>query len=188
MVQFLGEVLSMKKLFIVLILAMLLLFVGLQMRPESATAEPDSTVPNVRPFDDTEYVINGSPKRVLKLGVVSGRFGDPRNHTQGGYAYPHQGVDYRLPIGEQVWAAGSGNIKFAGWKAGYGWCIFIDHGNGYETRYAHLSKQWVLQGKDIQKMALIGEVGETGNARGAHLHYEIWRNGKAIDPATMVFS
>ena len=148
-----------------------------------------NNIPNIRPFDDTPYIILSDTKRRLQPGVITGKFGDPRNHSQGGFGYPHQGIDYKLPKGYTVRASADGVVEFAGdaGKYGYGWTVVIDHGNGLKTRYAHLSRQWANQGDRVLQGQRIGEVGDSGNARGYHLHYEIMRNGKQISPSEFIF-
>jgi len=171
------------------ILQVFLIVVCIFVMSSTSSSTTDSSLPTIRPFDDTSYIIPGNAQRRLQYGVVSGRFGDPRNHVQGGYGYPHQGVDYKLPRGAAIRATASGKVEFAGdgGKFGYGWMILIDHGNGIKTRYAHLSKQWVNQETVVMQGMKIGEVGDSGNAQGNHLHYEVLRNGVPVPPSEYVF-
>lgn len=164
----------------VLIAALLTLFVSCEL-------SADQRIKFMRPFDDSKYVIEGSLKRVLKSGVVSGKYDEPRSHVQGGYGYKHQGVDYRLPCGEQILSPYSGTVEFFGSKGDYGWLAIIDHKNGLKTYLAHQSKQKVLEGQEIYQGQVIGLVGETGNARGCHIHMEIRRGNIPQDPAMFIF-
>lgn len=91
------------------------------------------------------------------------------------------GIDIPDPIGTPVHAAGSGTVTFAGWSRGYGNMVRIDHGDGNETRYAHLSAITVVPGA-VEQGAVIGNVGSTGRSTGAHLHFEVRQNGAAVDP------
>jgi murein DD-endopeptidase MepM/ murein hydrolase activator NlpD len=100
----------------------------------------------------------------------------------------HKGVDYSAPTGTPVFASGKGKIAFAGWKNGYGKTIIIDHGDKYQTVYAHLSK---LEGEPkvgerVHQGDLIGYVGSTGMATGPHLHYEFLVDGEHQDPLSVV--
>lgn len=94
----------------------------------------------------------------------------------------HPGVDLGADYGEIVHASAAGTISTAGWEGGYGQKIDIDHGNGYHTWYAHLSKIEVQPGQYVHKGQEIGLVGSTGFSTGPHLHYQVMLNGTAIDP------
>ena len=95
----------------------------------------------------------------------------------------HPGVDLGASYGEDIHAAAAGTIASAGWDGGYGMKIDIDHGNGYHTWYAHLSRFDVSAGQYVHKGELIGQVGDTGFSTGPHLHYQVMLNGTAVDPA-----
>lgn len=94
----------------------------------------------------------------------------------------HAGIDFRARSGTPVLATGAGEVIRAGWAGGYGRLIEIDHGNGWSTRYAHLSRIDVKIGEKLATGDAIGAVGSTGRSTGPHLHYEIRRHGKATDP------
>lgn len=94
----------------------------------------------------------------------------------------HPGVDLGANYGDTVHAAAAGTIASAGWDGGYGLKIDIDHGNGYHTWYAHLSKIAVHEGEYVHKGEMIGLVGSTGFSTGPHLHYQIMLNGATVDP------
>jgi murein DD-endopeptidase MepM/ murein hydrolase activator NlpD len=94
----------------------------------------------------------------------------------------HEGVDLGADYGDPVHAAAAGTVVANGYDGGYGIKIDIDHGNGYHTWYAHLSKVDVEVGQHVYKGELIGQVGSTGFSTGPHLHYQIMKNGVAIDP------
>ncbi len=78
-------------------------------------------------------------------------------------------------------AAKSGRIKLAGRVKGYGKVIFINHGNGLQTRYGHLSRILVKRGERVRKRQVIGKVGSTGNSTGPHLHFEVRKYGKVVN-------
>ncbi len=94
----------------------------------------------------------------------------------------HKGVDIEAGYGEIVRATAAGTVAFAGWDGGYGIKIDLDHGNGYHTWYAHLSHLDIVQGQRVYKGQAIGLVGATGFSTGPHLHYQVMRNGSAVDP------
>ncbi len=94
----------------------------------------------------------------------------------------HEGVDLGADYGEVVRASAAGTIASADWDGGYGQKIDIDHGNGYHTWYAHLSKIEVTSGQYVHKGQEIGLVGSTGFSTGPHLHYQVMLNGSAVDP------
>jgi murein DD-endopeptidase MepM/ murein hydrolase activator NlpD len=94
----------------------------------------------------------------------------------------HAGVDFPARQGTAIQSTGSGRVKEAGWHSGYGNCVTIDHGYGYETLYGHMHKLAVRTGETIKKGQKIGEVGDTGASTAPHLHYEVHFKGKPINP------
>jgi len=120
--------------------------------------------------------------RPLESARVSSRFGkrvDPFLRRPA----MHSGIDFRAASGTGVHATAPGKIVSAGRNGGYGRMVVIDHGNGMTTRYAHLSRISVKKGQAVEAGEIIGKVGSTGRSTGPHLHYEIRRDGKAVDPA-----
>lgn len=102
--------------------------------------------------------------------------------TQGPHQY-HMGLDIANAIGTPVVAADAGVVVFAGWdNSGYGYSIVVDHGNGFMTRYAHLSAFFVKAGDQVKKGEMIGKVGSTGRSTGSHLHFEIIYQGIRRNP------
>jgi murein DD-endopeptidase MepM/ murein hydrolase activator NlpD len=95
----------------------------------------------------------------------------------------HPGVDLSADYGTPVHAAADGIVLSAGWDGGYGVKVAVDHQNGYQTWYAHLSRVAVAPGERVRKGETIAYVGATGEATGPHLHYQIMLDGRAIDPA-----
>ncbi len=94
----------------------------------------------------------------------------------------HHGIDYAAPYGVPVFSVGPGTVIYAGWKGGYGKIVIIKHPKGYETRYAHLSRIAVSVGQRIGAGQYIGNVGSTGLSTGPHLHFEMRKDGKLINP------
>ena len=98
----------------------------------------------------------------------------------------HKGTDFAGETGESVKAADSGTVKFAGNDESFGNFIIIDHKNGYETYYAHLSDIYVSDGEKVKSGQVIGAVGSTGNSTGPHLHFEIRKNNEAENPMNYI--
>lgn len=94
----------------------------------------------------------------------------------------HSGVDYAAAHGTAVMAAGNGKVVSAGWNGGYGKAVVIRHPSGTETLYGHLSAFGVRAGQDVSAGRVIGNVGSTGQSTGPHLHYEVRRGGRPVDP------
>lgn len=116
--------------------------------------------------------------------VASGLFVWP---TQGiitqGYYWYHPGVDIANPAAPNILAADAGTIVAEGWDStGYGNRIIIDHGNGMQTLYAHMSAFYVTLGQTVSRGAAIGRMGSTGHSTGTHLHFEIRQNGLRLNP------
>jgi murein DD-endopeptidase MepM/ murein hydrolase activator NlpD len=106
---------------------------------------------------------------------------------QVGWASPrgHTGLDIAAPFGAPVIAAAAGQVSLAGWTSGgYGNLIIIDHGNGRQTLYAHLSQINVQPGQWVNRGQSIGRIGSTGFSTGPHLHFEVRQDGLPRDPLT----
>lgn len=99
----------------------------------------------------------------------------------------HEGMDFSANVGTPVYVTGNGKVTQAGWDGLYGNSITIDHGFGYVTRYAHLSKIKVRRGQKVIRGEVIGEVGSTGKSTGPHLHYEVHVKGKVVNPVNYYF-
>lgn len=115
------------------------------------------------------------------LDVTSG-FGARRDPFYGRLAL-HTGIDLRESYGSTVRAVAAGIVTIAGPETGYGTLVEIDHGNGYTTRYAHLSTLSIAVGQRVSAGAIIGQVGTSGRSTGPHLHYEVRIAGEPVDPA-----
>lgn len=122
----------------------------------------------------------------VRGAAISSGFGN-RIHPILGDMLLHTGVDFRAPVGTPIRAAGSGLVTDMRWGDGYGWFIRIRHERGYETVYAHMSAfaDGLTPGKTVMRGDTIGYVGSTGSSTGAHLHYEILRNGAYVNPMTL---
>ncbi len=115
-------------------------------------------------------------------GRDSGRFG-LRRILNKQKRNPHSGMDIAAPRGRSVKSAEAGQILFVGDLFFTGKVIYIDHGNGLLSLYAHLSKTNVKKGQQIKRGQIIGKVGKTGRATGPHLHWSVYLNGNAVDPS-----
>lgn len=98
----------------------------------------------------------------------------------------HWGIDFAAPVGTPVYVAAAGTVVGAKWVSDYGKVVDVDHGNGMKTRYAHLNKIVVKVGDKLSKGILIGEVGDTGRSTGPHLHYEVEKDGRRINPIKFI--
>ena len=109
------------------------------------------------------------------------------NHSLSGFDYSpstnHSGIDIDGETGDAVYAADNGLVVYSGWNNwGYGNVVVINHGNGWQTLYAHLSAYNVSCGQSVWQGAVIGTIGNTGNSSGSHLHYEMMYNGAKVNP------
>ena len=110
----------------------------------------------------------------------------PRIHPVTGEFKNHGGTDIGASYGTAIWAADSGTVVRSsdGWNGGWGNYVMIDHGNGMQTLYAHMSSRAVSVGQTVSRGQVIGYVGSTGMSTGAHLHFEMYVNGSKVDPET----
>ena len=116
---------------------------------------------------------------------ISSTFGIRKDPLLGTPAL-HSGMDFRAPMGFPAKATAAGVVVKAGWNGGYGRMVEIDHGDGFSTRYAHLSQIDVREGQKVKIGDVIGNVGSSGRSTGPHLHYEVRHNGEAIDPLRFI--
>jgi murein DD-endopeptidase MepM/ murein hydrolase activator NlpD len=102
----------------------------------------------------------------------------------------HPGIDIVSPRGTPIYATGDGVVQTPGGNAltGYGICIVINHGFGYQTLYGHMSRKAVTEGQKVKRGELIGYVGSTGMSTAPHLHYEVWKSGKKINPVNFFYN
>ena len=110
-----------------------------------------------------------------------------RLHPLLGYSRFHKGVDYGAPSGTPIVAVADGRVSFAGRNGGHGNYIKLTHGSGLTTAYAHLSRFAVRSGTQVRQGQVIGYVGSTGLSTGPHLHFEVYKNGRAVNPTGVQF-
>lgn len=119
-------------------------------------------------------------------GAVTSNFG-MRRHPILGYTRMHAGIDFKAAYGTPIVAVSDGRVISAGRSGGCGIAVRLEHGGGLSTRYCHMSRMAVAAGMSVRRGQVIGYVGSTGLSTGAHLHYEMYRGGRVINPATVQF-
>lgn len=130
-------------------------------------------------------------RRGMMTAPVAGRLTSSfgmRFHPLLGYSRMHQGVDFGARWGSPIYAASSGRVVFSGRHGGHGNYVKIDHGSGIGTGYGHMSRIGARVGEMVRQGQVIGYVGSTGLSTGPHLHYEVYRNGVAVNPLSLKFT
>lgn len=129
----------------------------------------------------------GFARYPVRFSRISSPFNLRRRHPITRRIRPHRGTDFKAPHGTPIHAPAAGTVVFAGRQRGYGIVLEIDHGNGYHTKYAHLSRimRSARKGRHISKGQFIAKVGNTGISTGSHLHYEVIVNGVHRNPMTV---
>ena len=117
-------------------------------------------------------------------GQVTSRFGS-RFHPILGQARFHRGVDLRARMGAPIAAAADGRVVAAGWHGGYGRQVAVAHAGGVQTTYAHMSRIAAAPGQLVRQGQVIGYVGSSGLSTGPHLHYEVYKNGRPVNPMSV---
>lgn len=135
-----------------------------------------------------ESIIKALLKTPINGARISSGYGK-RTHPIMGYTKMHKGTDFAAPTGTPIYAAGDGNIAFAGRKGGYGNYVQIKHNDTYATAYAHMHRfaSGLRPGKPVRQGQVIGYVGSTGASTGPHLHYEVHRKGAQVNPMSEKF-
>jgi murein DD-endopeptidase MepM/ murein hydrolase activator NlpD len=144
-------------------------------------------------FSALEYVLLGRQLsaqirptgRPVMAGYISSYFGERMDPFNGEEAF-HKGLDFASDRGSDVLAVGEGVITWAGPREGYGVMVEINHGHGYITRYAHNSRVSVAAGDTVQRGQAIAVVGSTGRSTGPHVHFEVLKDGRQIDPMAFI--
>ncbi len=126
--------------------------------------------------------LKAMPSIMPTQGWLTSAFSSMREHPILHIARPHEGIDVAAPLGSPIEAPAAGRVASAGWEAGYGNVVTIDHGYGIMTRFAHASKLLVRPGQRVARGQKIALVGNSGLATGPHLHYEVHVNGRPVDP------
>jgi murein DD-endopeptidase MepM/ murein hydrolase activator NlpD len=122
-----------------------------------------------------------TPKGFPVHGDISSPFG-MREHPQSGQENFHSGIDLSIPLRNPVRATADGIVSFSDRSGGSGNLVVLEHGHGYSTLYAHNSRLSVKVGQKVKRGEIISYSGSTGNSTGPHVHYEIWKDGKPVNP------
>lgn len=125
---------------------------------------------------------------VPNMKRISSGFTHRRYHPIHKYYRPHLGIDYAARSGSRIVASSSGKVVYRGWKGGYGRTIEVQHANGLKTLYAHMRSfgKGIKRGTYVKQGRTIGYVGTSGNSTGPHLHFGLYKNGRAVNPARYV--
>ncbi len=134
--------------------------------------------------ENLQKEVQPSGRPILK-GWISSYYG-MRTHPISGRREMHKGIDFAGKLGGQVIAVAKGVVTYAGKRYGYGKVIDIAHGNGYTTRYAHNSRLLVSVGDTVEKGFQIAEIGSSGRSTGPHVHFEVLKNGREINPVRFI--
>jgi murein DD-endopeptidase MepM/ murein hydrolase activator NlpD len=130
-------------------------------------------------------IFKSTPRAMPADGSISSPFG-MREDPRGSDDRFHAGIDIRAPSGTPVRATAEGIVSFSGWSGKNGNLIAIEHGSGFRTLYAHNRANSVKVGQIVNRGDVIGYVGATGNATGSHVHYEVWKDGKPVNPSKFI--
>lgn len=172
--------------------------------PESGEAQPATAPPDLESAMDElldrlgdreqkltlleEFMLNRSLARRIEPsgrpvteGWISSGFGY-RSDPFTGKRDRHEGVDFAGRPGSDIVAVASGVVTWSGNRSGFGVMVELDHGNGYVTRYAHNQKNLVAVGDKVDKGQVIAHMGSSGRSTGTHVHFEVLRDGKAVNP------
>lgn len=160
--------------------------VGGPLVPVDSSSLFDSKVRNLDEALDTLDHLKREARRLPLANpapgqVVTSAFG-VRTDPIIGAAALHTGIDFRAPSGLAAAVTARGVVTKAGWNGGYGRMVEVDHGQGYTTRYAHLSEILVTVGQTLDSGDVVGKTGSSGRSTGPHLHYEVRHNGDAVNP------
>lgn len=148
---------------------------GREMLYEEILCEPVAKVIEIGTIIPPTYI------KPISGGRLSSGFGRRNAPTAGASTY-HRGVDWATPVGTAVYASSAGTVARAGWGSGYGYVVYINHPDGRQTRYGHLSRIYVTQGQYVSQGQVIAASGNTGRSTGPHLHFEILINGVQVNP------
>ncbi len=131
---------------------------------------------------DHQLEQNAVPSRMpIRNTYITSGFGGRADPFNGGAAN-HKGIDFHASVGDPVMAVADGVVSYAGVRGGYGNVVEVDHGNGYVTRYAHNSRLTVKAGDLVRAGEQVAKAGSTGRSTGAHVHFEVWKDGQVMNP------
>jgi murein DD-endopeptidase MepM/ murein hydrolase activator NlpD len=133
-------------------------------------------------LDRLLHAVAFTPMGYPKISSLTSYFGYRSDPFESDHAEFHPGIDFKGERGDAAKCTADGRVVGAGWNGGYGNCVRIAHTNGFETLYGHLSRITVHIGQKVTAGEKIGEIGSTGRSTGNHLHYEVRKNGKPVNP------
>lgn len=165
----------------------------LRLTTEKVDVIAKQTAIQSRSLDDIINLAKGKEKLLAAIPAIQPVKNESLKHMASGYGYRsdpftkikkfHAGMDFSVNIGTPIYATGDGRVTRANNQlSGYGNLIEVEHGYGYQTRYAHLSKYNVTQGQIVKRGDIIGYAGSTGRSSGPHLHYEVHYKGNPVNP------
>lgn len=134
-----------------------------------------------RKIQDDQFIAG----RPVEKGWMSSRYGMRIDPIDGRNEF-HTGIDFAGKLGTKVYAVAAGVVVFAGERSGYGKMVEINHGGGFVTRYGHHEKLLVKVGDIVKKGQVIGLMGSTGRSTGPHVHFEVYKNGRVVDPSAYI--
>jgi murein DD-endopeptidase MepM/ murein hydrolase activator NlpD len=137
-------------------------------------------------LEEFKFALSNTPVGSPLEGRITSSFGIRSNPFSGSGRESHKGLDISAPHGSPVKCTADGKVVFAGYRGDYGNLVVISHSEEYETYYGHLSEIMVKEGQEVKANTFIGKVGSTGRSTGPHLHYEIHKNDKKINPKTFI--
>jgi len=123
--------------------------------------------------------------RPIKSGWMSSNFGRRTDPFTGRIAW-HAGVDFAGKEGSDIVSVAAGVVTWSGERYGYGLLVEVNHGNGFSTRYAHCKENLVKVGDVVKKGQIVALMGSSGRSTGPHVHFEVYKNGRAVDPSTYI--
>ncbi|MGB3612304.1 MAG: M23 family metallopeptidase, partial [Elainellaceae cyanobacterium] len=169
--------------------------ISMQLGPEEMLAAAEHHLPSlslrlhrqVKPALTDTLAEEETKAAAMPVGIpvkdsrISSKFGMRSNPFGRGYEL-HNGIDFKGAMGTPIYATGSGTVETAVLSRGYGNHVIVDHGYGYKTVYAHLSRMAVSAGDTVDRGTVVGNLGSTGRSTGPHLHYSVYYHGDAVDP------
>lgn len=138
-----------------------------------------------RYLNEQHDIFLATPAGLPVNGPISSGFG-ARRHPGTGEIVVHHGIDIAVPSGTPVRATADGIVSFSGWSNGSGNVVVVEHGFGFNTAYAHNTRNVVKVGQRVKRGDVIVTSGSTGVTTGPHVHYEVWTDGRQVDPLSLM--
>lgn len=160
------------------------LFVGSLENPDlgNEVRRTIETVDEIKTYLSAQRdIFTATPGGYPAPGTISSHYGSRADPINGSRAF-HSGIDVSCVSGSEIRATADGVVSHSGWANKSGYVVVLEHGCGFSTIYAHNKSNFVKVGQSVKRGDIIGYVGSTGKSTGPHVHYEIWKNGKSINP------